>query len=80
MKPLPESLRTVLITDGRGDFCRLAEIVSAALGHGISAVQLREPGMTARQLADLCAALKPLFVLLPVVSTYRLALTFVLPA
>lgn len=58
------ALRTVLLTDGRGDGERIVAIVRAAVAGGIRAVQLREFTMTARQIAELCAPLRD--VLAPV--------------
>lgn len=47
------------MTDGRGDPARLVGLVAEVVAGGVRAVQLREPGMTARQLADLCRDLRP---------------------
>jgi len=52
-------LRVLLVTDGRGDAARLQAIVRAAVAGGLRVVQLREPGMNARQLEQLCARLSP---------------------
>lgn len=49
----------MLVTDGRGEADRLRALVAAALRGGVRAVQLREPTMSARGLAALCAALLP---------------------
>lgn len=53
------ALRVVLVTDGEGDAARLLRIVTAACAGGVRAVQLREPGLSARELATLCAQLRP---------------------
>jgi thiamine-phosphate pyrophosphorylase len=52
--------RLLLVSDGRGDASRLADVVAAAIDAGVRAVQLREPSMTARELAACCARLQPL--------------------
>jgi len=52
-------LRVVLVSDGQGDAARLLRIVTAACAGGVRAVQLREPGLSARELAALCARLRP---------------------
>jgi len=54
------ALRTVLLTDGRGDGERIVAIARAAVAGGIRAIQLREFEMTARQIAALCAPLRDL--------------------
>ena len=53
------AMELVLISDGLGDGDRLAKLVAQAVTGGVRAVQLREPGMSARVLADLCRALLP---------------------
>ena len=58
MEDLP---RTFLITDGRADLERLRGLFRAALDGGIRGVQVREPGLTARALGELCAEWKPAF-------------------
>ena len=59
-RPLDTALlRLVVITDGRGDLGRLEAIVAAAITGGARCLQLREPGWTARQLADACERLRP---------------------
>lgn len=55
------ALRLCLITDGRGDLAALLQLVQQALEGGVRAVQLREPKLTARQLANLCERLRPQF-------------------
>lgn len=55
-----EQLRIVLISDGRGDRSRLCHIVSAAVAGGLRAVQLREPELSAQELAVLCLELRPM--------------------
>lgn len=54
------AMELVLISDGLGDADRLRKLVAGAVKGGVRAVQLREPGMSARALADLCRALLPL--------------------
>ena len=54
-----EPLRLILVSDGLGDRTRLAGIVSAAVAGGLRAVQLREPELSARELAVLCRELRP---------------------
>ncbi|MEM7203203.1 MAG: thiamine phosphate synthase [Planctomycetota bacterium] len=51
--------RLALITDSRGDAGRLRTLVAAAIDGGVRAVQLREPSLTAAELAALCDALRP---------------------
>ncbi|MCB9869436.1 MAG: thiamine phosphate synthase [Planctomycetes bacterium] len=53
------ALAVMLVTDGRGDAARVEHLVTAAVAGGIRAVQLREPGLCAAELATLCAALRP---------------------
>jgi thiamine-phosphate pyrophosphorylase len=53
------AMELVLISDGLGDGDRVARLVARAVSGGVRAVQLREPGMSARVLADLCRALLP---------------------
>ncbi len=60
MNPLLERLRLMLITDGGGDVDRIETIVAAALSGGVTAVQVREPGLGARGLDELCRRLWPL--------------------
>ncbi|MHC4513761.1 MAG: thiamine phosphate synthase [Planctomycetota bacterium] len=59
MNRLLRRLRSVLITDGVGDQDRIETVVAAALAGGFSAVQVREPKLTARQQAALCERLWP---------------------
>ena len=60
LRPLdPSLLRLVVISDGRADIQRLESIVGAAISGGARCVQVREPGWTARQLADACERLRP---------------------
>lgn len=47
------------VSDGHGDVARLEHVVAAAVAAGLRWVQLREPGWSARQLADACARLRP---------------------
>src|SRR5690606_1755085 len=54
------ALRLVMVTDGRGDGPRILAALRAAIDGGLRAVQLREPGMSARALAALCEALREL--------------------
>ena len=54
------ALRLVWISDGLGDVGRLVSIVRALVAGGVRAIQLREPGMSARALAALCVRLRPL--------------------
>ncbi len=51
-------MRVVLVTDGRGDVQRLCELVPAAVASGVRAVQIREPGLSARELTSLCEQLR----------------------
>lgn len=55
------ALRLCLISDGRGELAALLQLVQLALEGGVRAVQLREPKLTARQLAALCERLRPQF-------------------
>lgn len=55
------ALRLCLITDGRGELAALLQLVQQALEGGVRAVQLREPKLNARQLANLCERLRPQF-------------------
>lgn len=59
MNPLVERLRLMLITDGVGDLGRIQTVTAAALEGGFTAVQVREPRLTARELAALCEGLWP---------------------
>ena len=52
---------TFLITDGRADVDRLGGLLRAALDGGIRGVQVREPGLSARAIAELCLEWKPVF-------------------
>ena len=54
-----KAMELVLISDGLGDPNRLAKLVALAVTGGVRAVQLREPDMSARVLADLCRQLLP---------------------
>lgn len=58
-KRVPAALRLVLVTDGRGDIEDLTQLVRAAVAGGVRSVQLREPKLTARELAQLCDRLRP---------------------
>lgn len=51
------ALRLLWVTDGRGDGDRIVAIVTAAIGGGLRAVQVREPALPARLLAALCERL-----------------------
>ncbi|MBK8976819.1 MAG: thiamine phosphate synthase [Planctomycetes bacterium] len=53
------ALRIVQVTDGRGDVARIARLAAAAVDAGVRTVQLREPLLTARELAALCEQLRP---------------------
>jgi thiamine-phosphate pyrophosphorylase len=55
---MASALRVVLVTDGAGDVARVKAIVRASAAGGVRAVQVREPGLGARQLAGLCEALR----------------------
>ena len=57
-RDLGDVLRILAVTDGRGDSRRIVRIVDAACAAGVRAVQVREPGLGARELAELCAALR----------------------
>jgi thiamine-phosphate diphosphorylase len=57
-----DALRVLLVTDGRGDVDRLRDLVQAAVAGGVRAVQLREPNLAARRLAELASELLPLLV------------------
>ena len=59
-RALPKAMDLVLVTDGGGDGERLFDLVARVVAGGVRAVQLREPGMTARALGELCRALRPL--------------------
>lgn len=52
-------MRLILVSDGLADRKRLVRIVSAAVAGGLRAVQLREPALSVRELASLCAELRP---------------------
>ena len=52
-------MELVLVTDGSGDAERLVRLVTQVVAGGVRAVQLREPGMTARELGELCRVLRP---------------------
>jgi thiamine-phosphate pyrophosphorylase len=54
------ALRVLVITDGRGDPGRIEAVVAAAVAGGVRGVQVREPELSARELAALCARLRPL--------------------
>ena len=59
-RPFPAAaMRLLMITDGRGDAERIERLVGAAISGGLRAVQLREPGMGAAELARLCGRLRP---------------------
>jgi thiamine-phosphate diphosphorylase len=55
-----QALRVLLVTDGQGDLARLLSLCRSALAGGVRAVQLREPRLSARQLATMCERLLPL--------------------
>ena len=52
-----DALLVTFVTDGKGDESRLCCLVEAALRGGVRAVQLREPLMSAAQLARVCERL-----------------------
>jgi thiamine-phosphate pyrophosphorylase len=52
-----DALLVTFVTDGKGDESRLCSLVEAALRGGVRAVQLREPLMSAAQLARACERL-----------------------
>lgn len=54
------ALRVVLVTDGRGDATRIAEVVRAVTDAGVRCVQLREPQWSARALHRIVDDLAPL--------------------
>lgn len=59
---MPRTLpRLLLVSDGRGDAVRLADVVRAALAVGVRAVQVRERAWSARELAAFCVQLQPDF-------------------
>lgn len=58
--PLLAALRLLWITDGRGDAARLLRLCEQALRGGLRAVQLREPGLSARALWTLAGELQPM--------------------
>lgn len=55
------ALRLLVITDGQGCAARLEQQIREILAGGICAVQLREPGLSARALGALCDRLRPWF-------------------
>ena len=55
-----QSLRLILVTDGRGDIGRLERIVGQAVQAGVRCVQVREPQLSARGLLHACERLAPL--------------------
>jgi thiamine-phosphate diphosphorylase len=59
MAPWLSALRVMLVTDGLGDLGRLRRLVIAATAGGVRTVQLREPSLSARALAELAAELRP---------------------
>ena len=59
MRPFPDSMRTVLITDSRGGYERLLRLCRAALAGGIRALQIREPVWSAAEVARACETLLP---------------------
>ena len=48
------ALRVMLVTDGRGDIERLLALSRAAIAGGVRAIQVREPQLSAKDLAGLC--------------------------
>ena len=52
-----DALSVLFVTDGTGDERRICALVEAALRGGVRAVQLREPLMSAAQLARVCERL-----------------------
>ena len=54
-----DALLVLLVTDGRGDVDRLRALVRDAVAGGVRAVQLREPNLSARHLAELADELRP---------------------
>lgn len=55
-----DALGVLFVTDGNGDGDRIARLVAAAVAGGVRAVQLREPTMTAAELADVAARAREL--------------------
>lgn len=53
------ALRLLFVTDGRGDEERIEAQVAAAVTGGVRAVQVREPGLSARALVRLGERLRP---------------------
>jgi thiamine-phosphate pyrophosphorylase len=60
VSPLADALAVLLVSDGRGDRGRLRALVADAVAGGVRAVQLREPMLSARDLAALADELRPL--------------------
>ncbi len=58
-RALDPAMELVLVTDGSGDAERLVRLVTQVVAGGVRAVQLREPGMTASELGELCRVLRP---------------------
>ena len=56
---LREALRVVHVTAGRGDAREIVSAVRASVAAGVRCVQLREPGLSARDLAAVCERLRP---------------------
>lgn len=56
----PRALEVLLVTDGLGVVERIETVVAAAARAGVRAVQVREPRLTARELASLCDRLRAL--------------------
>ena len=56
---LPDAMRVLAVSDGRGDVDRIEAVVERAIDGGVRAFQLREPSLTALALARLCERLRP---------------------
>ena len=52
------ALRVVLVTDGRGDADRLLALARAAIAGGVRTIQVREPRLSARELAGVCQQIR----------------------
>jgi thiamine-phosphate pyrophosphorylase len=63
---LLDSLRVLFITDGQGDGERVLRVAAAAARGGVRAVQVRERGMSAAELAATCERLRRLGLLVVV--------------
>lgn len=53
------ALKLCLVTDGRGELAPLLDLAQQAIEAGVRAVQLREPQLSARQVASLAERLLP---------------------